>query len=68
MTRGSPPRYPIRLFLGRDSRTAYRVSLSPWQRDAGQDINHYTTLPDHIGRNTDILLDKDTRDLYKGIR
>ncbi len=59
---------PIRLFLGRDSRTAYGFSLSPWTRDAGQDIHHYRTLPDFIGRNTDILLDKDARDLYKGSR
>jgi hypothetical protein len=59
---------PIRLFLGRDSRTAYRFSLSPWTRDAGQDIDHYNPLPDFIGRNTDILLDKDRRDLYKEIR
>lgn len=59
---------PIRLFLGRDSRTAYRISLSPWQRDAGQDINRYNTLTDFIGRNTVMLLDKDTRDLYKEVR
>ncbi|MCL1925708.1 MAG: YjbH domain-containing protein [Syntrophorhabdaceae bacterium] len=56
---------PIRLFIGHDSRTAYRFGISPWTRDAGQDIEHYRTLPDYIGRNTDILLDKDTRDLYK---
>lgn len=56
---------PIRLFLGRDSRTAYRFSLSPWTRDVGQDIDHYRTLPDFIGRNTVIALDKDTRTLYK---
>jgi hypothetical protein len=59
---------PIRLFLGRDSRTAYRISLSPWTRDAGQDISHFHTLPDFIGRNTELLLDKDVRDLYKGER
>jgi hypothetical protein len=59
---------PIRLFLGRDSRTAYRFSVSPWTRDAGQDIEHYRALPDYIGRNTDMLLDKDTCDLYKGCR
>jgi hypothetical protein len=56
---------PIRLFLGRDSRTVYRVGISPWTRDVAQDIDHYRTLPDFIGRNTDLLLDKDTRDLYK---
>jgi hypothetical protein len=55
---------PIRLFLGRDSRTAYRFSLSPWTRDVAQDIDHYRTLPDFIGRNTDISLDKDTRTLF----
>jgi hypothetical protein len=56
---------PLRLFLGRDSRTAYRVTLTPWTRDTGQDLSHYQNLPDYIGRNTDILLDKDVRDLYK---
>jgi hypothetical protein len=56
---------PIRLFLGRDSRTAYRFSLSPWTRDVAQDIDHYRTLLDFIGRNTDITLDTDTRTLYK---
>ncbi len=59
---------PIRLFLGRDSRTTYRFSLSPWTRDVGQDIDHFRTLPDLIGRNTDIGLDKDSRTLYKKIR
>ncbi|MEW6719709.1 MAG: YjbH domain-containing protein [Thermodesulfobacteriota bacterium] len=59
---------PIRLFLGRDSRTAYRFSVSPWTRDAGQDIDHFRTLPDFIGRNTELSLDKDTKDLYKGKR
>jgi Exopolysaccharide biosynthesis protein YbjH len=56
---------PARLFLGRDSRTTYRFSLSPWTRDVGQDIDHFRTLLDFIGRNTDITLDKDTRTLYK---
>ena len=56
---------PIRLFLGRDSRTVYRFSLSPWTRDVAQDVYHYRTLPDFIGRNTDISLDKDTRTLFK---
>jgi hypothetical protein len=55
---------PIRLFLGHDSRTAYRFSLSPWTRDVAQDVYHYRTLPDFIGRNTEISLDKDTRTLF----
>jgi hypothetical protein len=56
---------PIRLFLGRDSRTTYRFSLSPWTRDVAQDIDHYQTLLDFIGRNTEITLDSDARTLYK---
>ena len=56
---------PIRLFLGRDSRTAYRFSFSPWTRDVAQDIYHHRTLLDFIGRNTEISLDKDTRTLFK---
>ncbi|MBP2676602.1 MAG: wbfB protein [Deltaproteobacteria bacterium] len=59
---------PIRLFLGRDSRTTYQFSMSPWTRDVGQDVDHYRTLLDFIGRNTDILLDKDVDTLYKGAR
>lgn len=43
---------PIRLFLGRDSRTAYRFALSPWTRDVAQDVDHYRTLFDWIGRST----------------
>jgi len=57
---------PIRLFLGRDSRTTYRFSLSPWTRDVAQDVDHYQTLIDFIGRNTEITLDSDAETLYKG--
>ncbi len=37
---------PIRLFTGRDSKTAYRYSLSPWTRDVAQDIDRYLPLFD----------------------
>ena len=50
---------PIRLFTGRDSKTAYRYSLSPWTRDVAQDIDRYLPLFDRIGRNAGVLLDKD---------
>ena len=56
---------PIRLFLGHDSRTTYQISLSPWTRDVGQDVDHYRTLTDFIGRNLDILLDRDAGNLFK---
>ena len=50
---------PIRLFIGRDSRTTYKYALSPWTRDVAQDIDRYLPLFDRIGRNAGVLLDKD---------
>jgi hypothetical protein len=55
---------PIRLFAGRDSRTAYRFSLSPWTRDVAQDIDRYLPLFDRIGRNAGVLLDRDQGTKY----
>ncbi|MBI5049930.1 MAG: YjbH domain-containing protein [Nitrospirae bacterium] len=55
---------PLRLFKGADSRTAYNYTLSPWTRDAAQDIERYNTLFDFIGRNTKIFLDKDKKKMY----
>jgi hypothetical protein len=59
---------PIRLFTGRDSKTAYRYSLSPWTRDAGQDIDRYQSLFDRIGRNAGVLLDKDRGSIYRSAK
>ncbi len=56
---------PIRLFTGHDSKTTYRYSLSPWTRDVAQDVDHYRTLFDMIGRNVGVCLDKDRESLYK---
>lgn len=55
---------PLRLFTGHDSRTAYRYALSPWTRDVAQDIDHFRTLFDFIGRNTDVALDSDKETMY----
>jgi hypothetical protein len=55
---------PIRLFTGRDSRTAYRYTISPWTRDVAQDIDRYLPLFDRIGRNAGVLLDRDLRSTY----
>jgi hypothetical protein len=55
---------PIRLFTGRDSRTAYRYSLSPWTRDVAQDIDRHLPLFDRIGRNAGVLLDRDRETSY----
>ncbi len=55
---------PINIFKGTDSRTAYYYSLSPWTRDTGQDIDHFSTLFDFMGRNTKIFLDKDSQKMY----
>ena len=59
---------PIRLFTGRDSKTAYRYSLSPWTRDVAQDIDRYLPLFDRIGRNAGVLLDRDQGTMYRGSR
>jgi hypothetical protein len=56
---------PIRLFIGRDSKTTYRYSLSPWTRDVAQDIYRYLPLFDWIGRNAGVLLDRDQGSLYR---
>ena len=56
---------PIRLFAGRDSKTAYRFSLVPWTRDVAQDINRYLPLFDWIGRNAGVLLDRDQGSTYR---
>ncbi len=56
---------PLRMFIGRDSKTVYTYRLSPWTRDAGQDIDHDRTLFDLIGRNTPLHLDRDRRALYR---
>jgi hypothetical protein len=52
---------PIRLFRGKDSRTSYSISVSPWTRDVAQDIDHYQNLFDVIGRDTKIYLNKDKK-------
>ncbi|HEX8043501.1 YjbH domain-containing protein [Candidatus Deferrimicrobium sp.] len=59
---------PIRLFTGRDSKTAYRYSLSPWTRDVAQDIDRYLPLFDRIGRNAGVLLDRDQGSIYRAPR
>ena len=51
---------PLRLFLGRDSRTLYTYSISPWTRDVAQDIGHRTALFDFIGRNNKTFVNKDS--------
>lgn len=50
---------PISLFLGRDSKTSYSYSLSPWTRDVAQDIAHPGSLFDFIGRSVKVLMDRD---------
>ncbi|MHB1025914.1 MAG: YjbH domain-containing protein [Desulfobacteria bacterium] len=57
---------PIRLFAGRDSKTTYRYSLSPWTRDVAQDIDRYLPLFDWIGRTAGVLLDRDQETTYRG--
>jgi len=54
---------PMRLFDGTDSKTAYAYSVSPWTRDVGQDIYHFTNLFDFIGRNLKVYWERDGREM-----
>lgn len=54
---------PLRLFSGSETRTVYYYTLTPWTRDTGQDIEHFGSLFDFIGRNSKIFIDKD-RDMF----
>lgn len=56
---------PLMIFKGSDSRTAYNYSISPWTRDVAQDIDHYNTIFDFLGRTLKIYLDRDKGLLYK---
>ena len=56
---------PLMIFKGADSRTVYNYSISPWTRDVAQDIDHFNTVFDFIGRNLKIYLDRDKGLLYK---
>ena len=50
---------PLRFFTGKDSKVTYNFGISPWTRDVAQDIEHFNTLFDYIGRDADIFLKKD---------
>lgn len=50
---------PVRIFKGTDSRSVYGHSISPWTRDVAQDIAHFKSLFDIIGRNVEIFFKKD---------
>ncbi|MGV8080485.1 MAG: YjbH domain-containing protein [Syntrophales bacterium] len=50
---------PMRLFLGRDSKSSYHFTLSPWTRDVAQDIAHPESLFDFIGRSVKAFMEAD---------
>ena len=56
---------PLLIFKGADSRTVYNYSISPWTRDVAQDVDHFDTLFDFLGRSLKIFLDRDKGLLYK---
>jgi hypothetical protein len=55
---------PMRLFEGTDSKTTFDYAVAPWTRDTTQDIYHYETLFNFMGRNTKAYLDKDSTMLH----
>jgi NeuB family len=54
----------MRLFEGTDSKTTFDYAVAPWTRDTTQDIYHYETLFNFMGRNTKAYLDKDSTMLH----
>ncbi|MCK9392644.1 MAG: YjbH domain-containing protein [Syntrophales bacterium] len=51
--------WPLRFFIGKDSKSSYSFSISPWTRDVAQDIDHVYTLFDFMGRNQEVYWKKD---------
>jgi len=51
--------WPLRLFIGKDSRNVYSFAISPWTRDVAQDIEHAYSLFDFMGRNQEVYWKKD---------
>ena len=51
--------WPLRLFIGKDSKSVYYFSVSPWTRDVAQDIGHVYSLFDFMGRNQEVYWKKD---------
>lgn len=49
---------PLRMFMGKDSRTTYAQKFSPWTRDVGAQVNEFTNLFDFIDRKYDKELAK----------
>jgi len=51
--------WPLRLFIGKDSKTTYTFAISPWTRDVAQDVDHVYSLFDFMGRNQEVYWNKD---------
>ncbi len=56
---------PMRIFEGKESRSVYGYTISPWTRDVAQDVIHPDSLFDRIGRNVKKMLDRDAELFYK---
>ncbi|MDW8001425.1 MAG: YjbH domain-containing protein [Deltaproteobacteria bacterium] len=63
--KGVSVQIPIRIFEGKDSRTVYGYSISPWTRDVAQDISHPRSLFEILGRNAKKMLDRDIELFYR---
>ena len=57
--------FPLRIFKGSDTKTAYTYALSPWTRDVAQDVDSYNPLLDFMNKNRDVYFDKDKQIVYK---
>ena len=59
--------WPLRMFIGRDTKSTYNFAISPWTRDAAQDIDHVNNLFGFMGRNQEVYWKKDRTQLGSGL-
>ncbi|MDI9570379.1 MAG: YjbH domain-containing protein [Pseudomonadota bacterium] len=59
--------WPLRMFIGRDTKSTYSFAISPWTRDVAQDIDHANSLFGFIGRNQEVYWKKDRGRLGSGL-
>lgn len=57
--KGLSVRIPMRLVKGTDTRSYHQHNISAWTRDVAQDIGHFRSIFDFIGRNVEVYFEKD---------
>lgn len=63
--KGIELKIPLRLFIGKDTKTVFPHRMSPWTRDVAQDINHFSSLFDEIEKNSKLSFEREKSDSVK---